>query len=549
MVLFVLPVLADEPTGTIVGTVTTAYGEGAVEGLTVVAINYSTGRRDYRQTGQDGGFRFDYLPQGEYLLAYQLVKSGPEYFVSDQGRQTENMSQADHYRVLQDKPVSVHWDLYQKLPNLDIWPCNNKAGMTDELGNPGPLSIIIDDAFINLSRLDIDTFKVMFDGIDVTSAVLQAPPRLFILNNNKIEINFPYLVFPSGEHFISLEIGDKGHEAVSIHREISIQDSKGFMIGIHIPPVEDWNAPYNDWAVAISHVNQVFSRHHTLIGYFTSWAETDGKYIDFNDFLNNQIASVGAIPVITWEPWRHGGGVNQPDYSLTAIINGNHDSYIHSYAQACRKYARPILLRIMHEFNGAYYPWAGINNNNDPKLFIQAFRHIVDIFREEGAKNVEFIWSPNYAADARVPAPSNDIEAYYPGDDYVDWIGVSGYNWGTDTRMQAQGWLSFTDIFDGPLFGHFLSTMYERHPGKKIIIAEIGCNNGDAKHSKVQWILDAYQKIALYPNIGGVVWFNNTAVHDLSGLTADFRVIENPGDGIPVPQDVKDAYRQAVGSH
>lgn len=89
-------------------------------------------------------------------------------------------------------------------------------------------------------------------------------------------------------------------------------------------------------------------------------------------------------------------GSEQPEYGLAAIAEGRHDDFIREYAQNCVVFGKPIMLRIMHEFNGVYYPWSGYRNNNDPNLFIAAFRHIVDIFRRQNATNVTFMWSPNY---------------------------------------------------------------------------------------------------------------------------------------------------------
>src|SRR2546429_9938464 len=121
--------------------------------------------------------------------------------------------------------------------------------------------------------------------------------------------------------------------------------------------------------------------------------------------------------------------------------------------------------------NGSWYPWDGFHNggaNGGPAKFVAAYRHIHDVFTSVGPSRVEWVWCPN-VGDA--PAePWNHDRNYYPGDDYVDWLCVDGYNWGTTQSWSA--WTSFHDIF-ASWYADFASA------GKPILIGEGAPTEGD----------------------------------------------------------------------
>ena len=113
---------------------------------------------------------------------------------------------------------------------------------------------------------------------------------------------------------------------------------------------------------------------------------------------------------------------------------GFYDKVLLKYAKWAKKINRPIYLRIGYEFDGAH-------NELDPKQYITAYKHIVDLFRKEGVNNIAYVWH-SYAAPTYKGHP---IENWYPGDDYVDWVGISvfgqaygGTNFGKDTDRVLQ---------------------------------------------------------------------------------------------------------------
>jgi glycosyl hydrolase family 26 len=234
-----------------------------------------------------------------------------------------------------------------------------------------------------------------------------------------------------------------------------------------------------------------------LVMDYRDWAHTP----DFPTDFANLVAARGSIPMLTWEPWDYTAGVDQPAYRLSTITAGTHDALIRRWAGQIRAWGRPVLLRFAHEMNGDWYPWSEAVNGNRPGQYAAAFRRVVSLFRAAGATNVTWVWSPNTAYPGSVP-----ISGLYPGDAYVDWTALDGYNWGTTA---AAGWQSFEQVF-GPSIGQVraLST-------RPLMLGEVG--SAEQGGDKAAWITDFFARLAARPEVRGFVWFN----HDKE---ADWRV-------------------------
>ena len=157
--------------------------------------------------------------------------------------------------------------------------------------------------------------------------------------------------------------------------------------------------------------------------------------------------------------------------------------------------------------NGDWIPWAEQVNDNKQGEFVQAWRHVHDIFTAIGAHNVTWVWCPNiYVAD------SPPLRELYPGDAYVDWVGMDGYNWGATTGHQ---WRTFSQVFK-PTYDNILSIT-----SKPMIIAETG--SAEQGGSKANWITDAYtvEIPYLFPQIKAIIWFNEK-------VQIDWRIESSP---------------------
>ncbi|MBI3243855.1 MAG: hypothetical protein HYZ49_16350 [Chloroflexi bacterium] len=215
-----------------------------------------------------------------------------------------------------------------------------------------------------------------------------------------------------------------------------------------------------------------------------------------------QLVETGVIPFITFEPRRG---------SLDDLLAGQRDDRLRAWARAIRELGSPVFFRFAHEMNGDWSPWSGAKNGggglggfgdpalpDGPERYIAAYRHVYNLFADEGALNVSWVWSPNVLHG--VPTDSwNWPDNYYPGDDYVDWVGMDGYNWGT--AHPATSWQSFDEVFADSYTG------WAAAHDKPVMIAEFAST--EMGGHKAQWIADAQNSLASkYPLVRAVTWFN-----------------------------------------
>jgi membrane-bound metal-dependent hydrolase YbcI (DUF457 family) len=165
----------------------------------------------------------------------------------------------------------------------------------------------------------------------------------------------------------------------------------------------------------------------------------------------------GAVPLITWEPW---------GASLRGIAQGSYDGYIRDSARAAAAWGKPLMVRFGQEMNGDWFPWGG-----HPAIYKAAWRHIVRVFRGEGADRVRWVWTP-YVNSRGGGLP---FTSYYPGEKWVDWAGLDAINWGS-----SYPWRSFIEIIGSSY------CQLQELTSKPIILAETG--SGEQGGSKARWV-------------------------------------------------------------
>ena len=237
------------------------------------------------------------------------------------------------------------------------------------------------------------------------------------------------------------------------------------------------------------------------------------------------VAERGARLSITWEPWDSGGShTRQPAYSLRSITAGSHDEYIDRFARSVQQHGRPVTLRLMHEMIGNWYPWGSGVNGNRVDDFVPAYRHVHDRFTALGVTNVEWLWAPNAVYTGSAP-----LAPLYPGDAYVDLVGVSNYNWGDEIRDGYRtAWATFGELFDQSLAE--LRTLTAR----PVWISETG--SSDSGGSKAEWVAGLSAELAARPQIVGLVWFD----HVDEARSVDWR-IEDDADAVSAWRTAFDA--------
>jgi beta-mannanase len=200
--------------------------------------------------------------------------------------------------------------------------------------------------------------------------------------------------------------------------------------------------------------------------------------------------------------------------SYARINDGSQDALITASAKRIAAYGKPMFLRFAWEMNGDWFAWSGAQNNRDTQGYIAAWRHVHDIFALAGAGNVTWVWVPNWNSK---PVESwNAAARYYPGDSYVDWVGVDGFSSSGESADTL-----FTPTFDA----------YAKR--KPFMIAETGVL--ESPGPKAAWINDLATWVKARPAVAALVWFDTDT--DADGVR-NWRVDSTPA--------ALNAYRQLV---
>ncbi|MFA5337308.1 MAG: glycosyl hydrolase [Candidatus Omnitrophota bacterium] len=207
----------------------------------------------------------------------------------------------------------------------------------------------------------------------------------------------------------------------------------------------------------------------------------------------------GCVMVVTWEPW-NAATAEAIDYDK--VLSGGYDDYIASFAKQIKSIPGAVFIRFAHEMNGNWYPWSGVKIGK--QKYITLYRYIKDKFDALGVTNAKWIFSINCED---VPGGNaNHYLLYYPGDEYVDYVGIDGYNWG-DTKPWSK-WMSFKEIF----FGRYEEIIQKIK--KPVIITEFSSTSSGG--DKAIWIAQALKSIKDMKAVRGFILFNRDKETDWS---------------------------------
>lgn len=243
-----------------------------------------------------------------------------------------------------------------------------------------------------------------------------------------------------------------------------------------------------------------------IVNYFWSWTQR------LDPALLNNVDQHGSVSMLTWAPTvPNATDADKRSHTFATIAAGDSDAYIQSWARQLAAFNKPVLIRFAHEMNLPATPWGKDLPGNGPTDYVSAWRHIHDIFVREGATNVQWVWCPNVFWN-----PETDFTPFFPGDQYVDWVALDGYNWG------GGNWMTFDQLFR-PSYDRItaLST-------RPVMLAEISsAEAGDGGAMKAAWITDLLNaELPTMPRIKALMWFNE----DWNGgdRMYDFRVESSP---------------------
>lgn len=259
-------------------------------------------------------------------------------------------------------------------------------------------------------------------------------------------------------------------------------------------------------------------------GLFAQDMETVGLYetvprleeqLDYQfDVVLDYVHFGSAFPAQFMEDAMAGGHLVELTYQLTAnynlnllartplldIYRGLEDEELRAFARQAAAFGHPFLFRLNNEMNSDWTSYSGVVNLCDPQIYVSVWQRVYRIFQEEGADNCIWIHNPNDRSAP--PSKWNDSLAFYPGDEYVQLLGVTGYNNGTYYTQWNEQWREFDLIYDeiqDQYLPHFSAFPW--------IITEFASSSigGD----KAAWIDNMFDHIGDYPNIKIAVWFSS----------------------------------------
>ncbi|HEU4943706.1 MAG TPA: hypothetical protein VFT10_00940, partial [Solirubrobacterales bacterium] len=148
---------------------------------------------------------------------------------------------------------------------------------------------------------------------------------------------------------------------------------------------------------AVSSFEGMAGKGVSLVNFFAPFANCSGSkcsYYKFPGDVMEDIREHGSIPVFSWSSQSIPSNVNEPDFQLGDVIEGDYDSFIREFAEDSRDWGHPFFLRFNWEMNGNWFPWGQGVNGNQPGDYVAAWQHVHEIFVAAGASNAAWTWCP-----------------------------------------------------------------------------------------------------------------------------------------------------------
>lgn len=230
----------------------------------------------------------------------------------------------------------------------------------------------------------------------------------------------------------------------------------------------------------------VAGRRPNITVYYSPWGAS------FRARFVTAAARAGAVVLVQLEPWHA---------SMAAIAAGRWDSYLQSFADQVRRYGGQVILSFGPEANGGWYPWGW--HHSRPAEWRAAWRHVVTLFRQSDARNVTWLWDISGASRATGP-----VRAWWPGHQYVDWIGIDGY------------YFTHTDTFKS-VIGDTVRTV-RTFTRKPVLLSEVGVGPLAGQVKKITSLFAGIRRNHLL----GLIYFD--VAQDNGLYHQDWRLDNNP---------------------
>ena len=181
---------------------------------------------------------------------------------------------------------------------------------------------------------------------------------------------------------------------------------------------------------------------------------------------------------------------------LYEILNGKYDDYLNRYAKGIQEFGHPVLFRLNNEMNGDWVTYSSYHASKDTDLYIEVWKYVYEVFEQNGVDNALWVWNPNH--HSKPEFKWNHTLMYYPGDEYVDIIGLTAYN--TGTYHEGETWTDFKTLYDEIYYP------YEKWFEHPFMIGEFASSSvgGD----KVQWMKDMFNTMDDYEKVKVAIWWS-----------------------------------------
>ncbi len=219
-----------------------------------------------------------------------------------------------------------------------------------------------------------------------------------------------------------------------------------------------------------------------------------------------------ALELTLQTTWQQGGNM------VYDILDGQYDAFLADYAQVIADFGHPVLFRLGNEMNGDWCPYSSYNTSRDPVIYKEFYKYIYSFFEKAGAQNVIWIWNPN--CDSFPNFNWNNEMMYYPGDKYVDIVGLTAYNTGTYYASTGEKWQEFDELYEG-LYYEYCAKFEQPLMITEFSSASMG---GD----KNQWVINMFNTIKNYDRIKVAVWWDGCDWDAQGNIARSYFMDETP---------------------
>jgi hypothetical protein len=254
----------------------------------------------------------------------------------------------------------------------------------------------------------------------------------------------------------------------------------------------------------IAEFAEAVGRQPNLVGYYSGWAEP------FQASYAQTMRKHGVIPFVQIDPTLA---------SVSGIAAGDYDIYLRTYADSVRNFGHPVVIGFGHEMNADWYSWG--YGSVPPSTFVAAWQHIVSLFRAQGADNVTWLWT----LQADEAGKTGPIEDWWPGNSYVNWVGIDGYYYTpADT---------FANVFAKTI------DQVRQFTDKPVLLSETAVGPDAGQALKIPNLFAGMQR---YKTLG-LVWFDKD--QDDGILHQDWRIEGDPAAEYSFRLGVRDDLSQS----